>query len=195
MVMTRQMFRRRRKPRATAERVTIADIDTGHHGDLCTTIPRPESFVPLDHSAATAPVDPNVAAAQSVDQIRRLLERGSLDDLTSDVLDAAINASRAEWDVTVEREAFGRLSTTLDLMAAQLQYITQVQQALTRVRRRHNELNDAIDHWRGELLGKPVSPRVEATATPADLGLESHITQALAGREPVPVTYLRTKGA
>lgn len=145
-----------RKPGDSHVRVTnkvnLGDVDDRSRS-YASTIERPDQYTPLDHSRATFGVDRETAMLMVVENVRRALDAGSVDEFTSDFMDARINTARVGWDVAVDFEANARMRTTLQLMAVELENITRVQATIQDERQAVAELQASVSGWRAVLLG------------------------------------------
>lgn len=156
-------------------KVNLGDVDDRSRS-YASTIERPDQYTPLDHSRATFGADRETAMLMVVENVRRALEAGSVDEFTSDFLDARISTARVGWDMAVDSEANARMHTTLQLMAVELENITRVQTTILAERQAVAELQASVSGWRAVLLG---SSRHTPDAA-GDVGSHSASTPELA---------------
>lgn len=133
-------------------KVNLSDVDDRSRS-YASTIERPDQYTPLDHSRATFGVDRETAMLMVVENVRRALDAGSVDEFTSDFMDARINTARVGWDMAVDVEADARMHTTLQLMAVELENITRVQTTIRAERQAVADLQASVSGWRAVLLG------------------------------------------
>jgi len=164
-------------------KVSLDEVDDRSRS-YASTIERPDQYTPLDHSRATFGVDRETAMLMVVENIRRALDAGSVDEFTSDFMDARINTARHGWDTAVDIEADARLHTTLRLMAVELENIIRVQTTIKAERQAVAELQASVSGWRAVLQGSSrLAP--EKAGDVGNLGASAPEPQTIPGRSTI----------
>lgn len=190
----RNPFSRPRRPEAT-DPVRVVDLATWNHGDTpVTTIARPDSLFPIDHTLPA--MDPNIGDARlTISQvIADLADRGALDAGTGDVLDHWIDTQLEEWLRLVDAQAEDRRKTMARLLTQHVDNLVAGVAVLAELRTSFADADAAAAHWRDQLYGHPAAPppatltltgdRVEPVVAPPPALPAGHLAELLPQSQP-----------
>ena len=145
----------------STSKVSLGEVDDRSR-PYTTSIERPGQYTPIDHNRATFGVDRETALLMVAENVAQALAAGAVDEYTSDFMDARINTARIGWDTAVDQEEAGRLHTTTQLMAVELENLTRVYTTLQPQRQKVADLEATVRGWQAVLRGETNYAPLEA---------------------------------
>lgn len=167
----------RRRRRATADPARVVDLAAWNDraSSPTTTIARPDSLSPIDHTLPA--IDPNITDARfTVERfVADLANHGALDPGTGDALDYWIDDQLAEWKTVVDAQAEDRRKTMARLLSQHVENLQSAAIVLDELRISLDTADFTVAHWRDMLNGHPAALPPRSLTWPGDAEKSSTI--------------------
>ena len=179
--MLNPFSRRRRQPTSDPARVVDLAAWNDRGSSPTTTIARPDSLSPIDHTLPA--IDPNITDARfTVERfVDDLATHGALDHGTGDALDYWIDDQLAEWKTVVDAQAEDRRKTMARLLSQHVENLQSAAVVLDELRISLDSTDRTVAHWRDQLNGHPAALPPRSLTWPGDAEKSStlHATPTL----------------